>query len=93
MQTVRRKQQMSPQHKWTRLVHYLKELDKALVLQMRRDAHKPASHVLMEQVAVKLPQLGILGQILARVEELEQGIESPNVGSPHARNLPVEEPY
>lgn len=59
---------------------------------MRLAALTPGSKGLTAEVAANLiSQFGLLGSILARVEQLEQGQEDPNVL--HARKFPKDEPY
>ena len=90
MDNNKRKQPMTPERKWTQLVHYLKDKDKQLVQLMRLDAQTPGFSVTTALAAVN--KFALLGLILDRVEQLERGQEDIN-DTPHRSHVPKDEPY
>ena len=93
MLTDKPKPQMTPQRRWTQLVRYLKDKDKALAQQMRQDAPTLASPGVTEAGAIRLlGKFSLIGQILDRVEQLERGMDDVN-DSPHRAAAPMDEPY
>ncbi len=80
---MNRQTPQTPAHKWTKLLQYLREKDTQLVLSTRQIGLKPGSPGKMEEAVANAGAFAVLGQILARVEELEHGVE---------RNTPVTQP-
>ena len=66
---------LDPQGRWTKLKAYLVKKDKHLVQLMRQAGLRPDLSAQTGAVVANAGALGLMGQILARVEELENDID------------------